>query len=252
TSYSKTMGNTSYDYLPVIMPITKKAAGDTLDDKRAKDQLASVFMRWVAPKEHMEVYVEFGKEDHNYDLTDLLLEPVHGYAYIIGARKLTPIGTNHSSYIDIQIEITQLEGVYSPSLRTKPSWYRHGQVRDGYTHTGQYLGAGIGMGCNMQTLNIAWVNNLRRIGLEIKRVARNEDFWALAIKDYRSHWVDVGGSVFAEWNFDRLLVDFRMETLGSINYQWLYDPVPGDPPSYWDHGKVRYNVQATLGLTYCF
>ena len=251
--YEKNLGSGITDYLPVITPISKKTIGHKTEDSKPRDQLASVFMRWVAPESHMEIYMEYGREDHNYDITDLILEPNHLRAYILGFRKLTPL-KRPNEFIDIQVEITELGKSIATSIRAAGAigWYEHGLVVDGYTHEGQYLGAGIGTSSNMQSLNISWIKDMKRIGLEFKRVEHDENFWAVAFKDYRMHWADIGGAVAGEWNYQKLVFNAKVETVGSINYQFLYNPVPSDPPQHWDHGKIRYNVHAELGISYFF
>lgn len=252
--YHHDIGKRFEDFLPVITPITKKSFISQTEDTQKSNQLASVFLRWIAPESHQEVYLEYGREDHNYDLTDFMLEPSHISAYLIGFRKLIPLKTNQNEFIDVNVELSQLEKNVSTSLRSKGAggWYQHGQVRDGYTNQGQYLGAGIGSGSNMQSMTISWVNELKRLGFELKRVVHNNDFWAYAIKDYRSHWVDFGGSILGEWNYKKLLFNARIEGVSSINYQFLYQPIPSDPPYWWDRGKNRLNIHAELGITYCF
>ena len=252
--YSKDLGNGITDYLPVIIPVTKKSTGDKLEDTQGRNQLASVFMRWVSPEAHQEIYLEYGREDHSYDLTDLMLEPGHAGAYLLGFRKLIPIPRHPDEFIDVQVELTQQEKSVTTLNRAGGNslWYHHWHVKDGYTHNGQYLGAGIGTGSNMQSLGLSWVKDLKRLGIELKRVVHDNDFWAYAIKDYRSHWVDFGGSVMGEWNYKNLLLNARIETLSSINYQWLYQPIPSDPPYWWDWGKNRVNVRAEVGVSYWF
>jgi len=252
-SYSTGLGRSVSDYLPVIMPILKKIINGT-EDAIPRDQLASVFLRWMAPESHSEFYFEYGREDHNYDVTDLLLEPDYSSAYIVGFRKLTPIKRNKKEYLDCQVEITQLGKNLSTSYRANGAsvWYRHTLVRDGYTNKGQYIGAGIGTSSNMQSASLAWVKGLKRVGLDFKRVAHDEDFWAYVSKDYRTHWVDVGAALFGDWDYKKFLFNARLETVGSINYQHLYAPVPSDPAYWWDDGKVRYNIHAELGMTYLF
>src|SRR5205085_4211458 len=39
------------------------------------NQLASIYARWVLPHSGFEFYGEFGREDHNWDFRDLVLEP---------------------------------------------------------------------------------------------------------------------------------------------------------------------------------
>jgi len=249
-SYSKGLGVGLSDYLPVIIPILKKSLGS--EDAIQRDQLASVFVRWLAPESHSEIYFEYGREDHNYDMTDLLLEPGHTRAYIIGFRKLTPIKRNKKEYLDTQVEIAQFGDNIPTSYRVHGDWYTHYQVRDGYTNKGQYIGAGIGTSSNMQSASMAWVKGLKRVGLDFKRVAHDEDFWAKVSKDYRTHWVDLGAALIGDWDYKKFLFNVRLETVGSINYQHLYAPVPSDPAYWWDHGKVRYNIHTELGMTYLF
>lgn len=255
--YHNKLGNGLSDYLPVIIPMTKKAIGQAKEDSISRDQLASVFLRWMAPESHMEVYFEYGREDHNYDMIDLILEPDHIRAYIAGFRKLTPFINRKDEFIDFQLEVATFAKNQATSIRAPGclAWYNHGLVFDGYTNAGQILGSGIGSGSNMQSLYIGWIRGLKKIGLEFKRVAHEENFWAYALKDYRMHWVDLGGAAIVEWNLKNLLIRAKFETIGSHNYQWNFDPVPstpGEAPLWWDHGKVRYNLHAELGLTYCF
>lgn len=252
--YSQNLTKDLNSYLPVIIPLFKKTIGNSAEDSIYRDQLASIFVRWVMPESNFEVYAEYGHEDHNYDLVDLIQEPNHSAAYVLGFRKLISIKTRTNEFIDIQFEHTDFTKSLSDIYRLPVAWgwYQHHAVVDGYTHNGQYLGAGIGGSSNMQTLNISWVKNLKRIGVEFKRLAHDENFWAYALKDYVMHWTDIAGSVYGEWNFGRLLLDARVETTGSWNYQWYYNPENDDPYNAWDRGKMRVNVHAELGVTYCF
>jgi len=252
-SYHKEMGTDLKNYFPVIIPLFKETLGGLKEDTIPRDQLASVFMRWVAPESHMEIYLEYGREDHSWDLTDLLLEPDHTRGYVLGFRKMTPINRNKDEFIDIQFETIQLgKNLSSSRAGITEVWYIHTSVLDGYTHNGQYLGAGVGTSSNMQSLNISWVKNYKRIGLEMTRLAHNENFWASVIQDYRSHWVDVSGALIGAWDYKKFLFNAKIQGVGSINYQWYYDPVPSDPPFWWDKGKIRYNIHAELCMTYVF
>ncbi|MGI8548381.1 MAG: hypothetical protein ACR2M1_13805, partial [Gemmatimonadaceae bacterium] len=53
-----------------------------------KNQLASLLGRWVLPHSGFEVYAEYGHEDHNYDVRDLLEEPDHSRIAMAGLRKV--------------------------------------------------------------------------------------------------------------------------------------------------------------------
>lgn len=253
-SYHKDLGKSIGDFLPVITPITKKAVGDLSEDTIKRDQLASIFIRWVAPEDHQEIYFEYGREDHAYNLRDFLQEPAHTSGYILGFRKLIPLRKHTSEFINVHLELTQLEKNLSTLRRAGGGsiWYTHSQVRDGYTNEGQLLGAGIGSGGNMQSLNVSWVKGFKSLGIQVKRVVHNNNFFDAAIKDLRSHWVDLGGSLLGEWDYKNLLFNARLEAVSSMNYEFLYKPVPGNPPFYWDKGKDLLNVHSELSVTYRF
>jgi len=258
TLYSGAMSSNYRTFIPLFEPLFKIKAGGEVADTVPSDQIASVFARWVMPESHSEVYLEYGRADHNWDFTDFVLEPGHYRAYILGLRKMVPLQKRKNEYIDIHLELTELGRNLVSSLRkgnTPAVWYIHGQVRHGYTHNGQSLGSGIGTSSNMQSLNISWVKDYKRVGIELHRLAHDEDFWAYITQaagygDYRTHWADIGGALVADWNFKNLLVNFKFQTVGSINYMFHYDPIPSDPPFWWDRGAVRYNVHAALSLVY--
>src|SRR5690606_40730853 len=60
--------------------------------------------------------------------------------------------------IQVDAEVTELAYNATNFLRESPTWYTHHVVRDGYTHQGQVLGAGIGPGSNVQSIDVSWVD----------------------------------------------------------------------------------------------
>ncbi len=109
-----------------------------------KNQLASVFARWVLPHSGFEVYGEYGHEDHNYDTRDLLEEPDHSRIAMMGFRKAFVRDSAHLSAFRAEyIDATE------PSLkrhRGEGNNYAHTVLRQGHTQLGQLLGANIGVG----------------------------------------------------------------------------------------------------------
>ena len=102
----------------------------------------------------------------------------------------------------------------------------------------------------MQMLNISWVKSLKTLGIQIERYVHNNDFQTAVIRDTRSNWVDFTTAAIGEWDYKKFLVSFRFEVTRSYNYQYMYRPIPGNQPSYWDPGRDVYNYQARLGVTY--
>src|SRR5690606_28748528 len=60
---------------------------DDADGNDPDNQIASVFARLVVPAAGAELYGEYAREDHNWNLRDLALEPDHNSAYVIGMAK---------------------------------------------------------------------------------------------------------------------------------------------------------------------
>ena len=148
--YHNEMGN-----FPVISPANKKNQNGGNEIPQGGDQLMSWFMRWVLPKEHAEIYFEYGREDHSYNLRDYILEPDYARAYIFGFRKLFPLTAHPDQCIQFHLEVTQLEQNRTNTQRDRIYFYADPDITNGhgYTNRGQLIGAGIGPGSDMQSVS---------------------------------------------------------------------------------------------------
>jgi len=111
------------------------------------NQLASAFFRWVFPQRGVEVYGEYGREDYNQNLRDLLEEPDHigGYSYMFGVR--TVVRRPGARLISTRIELEHAPADVTPSGRERPPVYVHaGEPAQGHTLRGQLLGSAAGLG----------------------------------------------------------------------------------------------------------
>ena len=251
-SYYKDMGNTFADYLPIITPITKKANYGNKESPYPQDQRASFFFRWLWKEEKAELYWEFGREDHAFNLRDFIVQPYHTSMYILGFRKLIPLIAHKDQYIQIKAELTQLAQIGTNTTRPTGSIYLYyAGISQGYTHRGQLLGAGIGPGSNMQVLSLNWVKSLKTFGIQVERYVHNNDF-AISLSDTRTKWVDFTTAVIGEYDYKNLLFSFRFEMIRSYNYQYLYNPVTVENPTYWTPGRNIYDYQGKVGVSYRF
>ncbi|NEW83738.1 MAG: capsule assembly Wzi family protein [Mariniphaga sp.] len=253
-TYHEDLGNRLMDYFPIFSALEKKSNYGEGESKVAGDQRASVFIRWLLLKEHAELYFEYGREDHAYDLRDLTLEPDHTRAYIVGFKKLFPLNVFTGKYIQVNIELTQLETNMTNYMRAATYvWYAHiAGIYHGYTNEGQIIGAGIGPGSNLQTATLTWGKGLKSIGIQVERYVHNNDLFYLAIKDIRAHWVDINVAALGEWNYNNLLFSAKLEIIRSLNYEYNYEQVPVDRSQYWIPGRDLYNFQANIGVSYRF
>ncbi len=239
------------DYLPIFAPF-KKVSNPTSQINK-KDQMGSMFMRWLWTEEHAEIYFQFGQYNFEGNLTQALLSPNDSRAYVFGLRKLLPFNKSRNESIIIGIEAAQFQVNSLDLLAQGKQWYVSKGVRQGYTNMGEALGAGIGPGANLQTVNVSWVRGLKRIGIELERFVHNNDFYYYAYIDSgdpRRHWTDLSLAAQGEWNYKKLIFNARLQAIRSLNYQWYLRQNPGDP--YWVNGKDVTNVQVQAGITYRF
>lgn len=210
---------------------------------------SSWFGRFLLPESHAEVYFQIGKNRHT---------PVDGQgklsstAYIAGFSKLVPLRAE-DQYIQVAVEFTQLERSRSRGVKDKPAWYTDVAIMHGYTNNGQVIGAGVGPGGSMQSLDLSWVKGVKQIGLGFERIANNNDFFYSAgkpVADPRRHWVDLALKGNFSWNFNRLIVNAEFAVVKSLNYQWQY---VDDGSFYWDVPKIDVaNFHSKIGLMYSF
>lgn len=216
-------------YLPVLgLALQKKNnfGDDTLD----RDQLASVFLRWILPKSNAEFYIEYGKNDYGVDIRDYLMAPSHSYAYTVGFRKLLP--KTMENYVQLEAEITQMSQSPDAMVRSAGNWYVHGPIRQGYTHQNQIIGAGAGFGANVQTASATWINGDIRNGFLIQRVERDPE-------GRPNKWTDLSIGWMPQWKYKNMLLGAKVQLIRSNNYNW-------------EKGNHSFNLHSRLMIQYNF
>jgi hypothetical protein len=250
--YGKDVGSRVRDFLPVLYPMDKKDNHGEELPLIPKDQRSSFFARWLMPEENAEIYAEYGREDHPYDSRDFILELEYTRAYILGLRKLFPLKSHDNQFLQLNVELTQLEQTNTNPEHLWRYWYSNRDIRQGYTNEGQLIGAGIGPGSNLQTIGLSWVKALNSFGIRVERYVHNNDLHNIAIKDIRGNWVDLSIAALGEWNYRNLLFTFNLECIKSLNYEDYYQPRFEDPNLFWIPGKDLYNFHFQLGTYYRF
>lgn len=165
------------DYFPLFQPFQKDRF-QTEDNPRGNDvldQRLSLFFRYVLPKSGLEVYGEFGREDHAADIRDIVLELSHSRAYVLGVRKKSKLGG--LQHLVIEGEITRLHTTNTSFVRPTPTWYVHHIIRHGTTHRGQLLGAAIGPGSNSNYFAARYTNANMYSVVSIDVVHHNMDLF---------------------------------------------------------------------------
>lgn len=142
------------------------------------NELASIFGRWVFPEAGAEIYAEWGRDDRYANIVgDLIPEPDHSQAYMLGFQKLTDVGETPLGPMAVRVkgELVHLQEKQEYRTgRPLPVWYTHSGVTQGYTHQGQVMGAAVGPGGDAQFVGVDGVFPWGTVGLFGERVRRND------------------------------------------------------------------------------
>jgi hypothetical protein len=240
--------------VPFFTPYQKNAVNGGIGDAFPRDQITSIYARWLLPKAQAEMYFEYGFEDNLYNLDDLLQSPEHSRAYIFGFRKFLPWATKKDQHLLLSAEITQTSQHTESAIREDALWYYNYQLLQGHTNNGQILGAGSGPGGNLQYFDLSWVSGLKRLGIDFERLEHDVDFAQLYFPDINGNsrnWVDFAVSLHGEWNYKNLIFNAKLQTIKSLNYEWILANYNPNNPYYIPNNTV-YNLHAELGVTYRF
>jgi hypothetical protein len=239
------------DYMRVLTPVAKKGLYGQGEQTFPEDQQFSLFARWILPADHAEIYAEYGRGDHNYDLRDMFIRPQNFRAYILGLKKLFYYNTSNGKYVEFNLELTQLE-----QNKTEPinaSYFAaYGAPLRGNTNQGQMLGAGIGPGSNLQTISLSWGKGLDNIGFQLERYVHNNDLYYHLSNDLRGHWVDINLAFKGQYSWKSFLLSAKLEGIRSYNYEYSFVPPTSGINNYWTPGEDIYNLQGNLAVTYRF
>lgn len=151
-----------------------------------RDQLYSLFARWVMPASGLEVYGEWGRTEFPTSLRSFLTAPNHTQGYTLGFQWVRS-GFSPNAQWRIQAENTSVE--QSATFRDRPLgvWYTSRKVIQGYTNRGQPLGAGIGPGSSGQYLLFDYMSPNWSAGMKFGRIRLNEDVRSISpILEFKS------------------------------------------------------------------
>lgn len=138
-----------------------------------RDQMLSLFMRWVMPQSDFEVYGEYARNDHAGNRQDLIVLPEHSRGYLVGLQKVFP---QDAGFLRLRAEATNLVQPLTRIVRGGPTWYVHWKVAQGYTERGQVIGAEAGPGGDEQVVSVELYRKWGRVGLTANRRRLNSDF----------------------------------------------------------------------------
>ena len=229
---------------------------------KKRPALGAVFLRYTLPKDHAEVYFEYGRNDRGATPINILYDSV-ATGYVGGIRKLFLL-PNSQKYgaISLNIEVVQLKLpqanlIWNTSLLAKQSsWYTNSQVRQGYTNRGQILGSNVGPGGSGQTIHLAWVKGYNKIGIGVDRLSHNKDFYYYNYFNGLTYpgpnfkyWSDFTYTLYARLKFGNFILSSELKKTESYNYLWTK---LGSGGLYGPSDTDRFNTQLNVSLRYLF
>jgi hypothetical protein len=205
------------DYVPVTLPLFRNIYQDNAE---AIDQIISGFVKYTFPKEHAELYFEYGWNDGKSNSRDLLLDNSHSSASVLGFRKVQYFSNN--TFLSIAFEATRMAQTPSYLQRNAANWYEHGLLTEGYTNENQIIGAASGFGNNIQSLIIDLNKNWNKIGFKIQHIAQNP---MIQINLFNKNggwpvWDDFTYGVIIKNRFKNILFNANLDWVHSNNYSW--------------------------------
>jgi hypothetical protein len=188
-------------WLEIFHPIgwpNRVPLGDSLLAPGGRDQIFSLFGRWVMPESGFELYGEWGRTEFPPSLRNFLIAPNHTQAYTVGFQWRRP-GIRPEDFWHVQAENTSVEQSATFRDRAVGVWYTSRKVIQGYTNRGQPLGASVGPGSSGQNINIDYMRPSWAVGVKAGRMRLNEDVRSiyfsnnapLYYKAWCSHDIDV-------------------------------------------------------------
>jgi hypothetical protein len=215
----KNSKNFQKDYLLVLNSLFRN---QYRDDDKPIDQLLSVYSKFIFPKSNAEIYFEYGLNDGSSNLRELLTDMSHSSASIFGFRKIQNV--NNKNFITITAEATRMSQTPSYLLRNAGEWYIHGLLLPGYTNNNQIIGAGSGLGNNLQTFNVKYGSLVNNIGLFFQHIEQNPrrlvgtvgNAWLGDI-----YWDDYAYGFTVNYKYKKIFFKINSQWVNSINYLWI-------------------------------
>jgi hypothetical protein len=207
--------------------------GENGEGQGGENQLVSAFARWVLPRAGAEIYGEYARDDHSWNLVDVLVEPDHSAAWMLGGSRAWRRG---GSLLSLRAEWVNAQQSHLLTVRSQGRLYRNGTLRQGHTHRGQLLGSPAGFGGGGSVVALEAFTPRGRWSVDWTRT-RIRDNWGTAAAETENDeaMTDVVHSLGAEALFFRGPVD----ALGSLRGSWeLNRNFDGD----------AFNLTASLGV----
>lgn len=225
----------------------------------AEDQKISITADYLIPKGGVNIFMEFGLDDH-INATDYIDSYVthfwHTFTYTFGMKKEIEINDILKGQLLFEWNNTEM------SQDFQVQWYYnfgfHNIITQGYTNKGQWLGSGIGYGGQSQYLGFKLYYSKGSTLLFIHRYNPDNNFlFKESIYDVASRGENNPHD--RTWNFYKGILAFGLNSNyfitdsfninGGIVYQRIVNPIYNQAPKKY---QLCHNITFSLELKYNF
>lgn len=231
----------------LLVPFMKSSAG--VDEC---DQRASITFEYVFPRVGLDIYLEWGKNDYSIPIK-FIRYPFHTEGCTLGLKKHFYINKNIRG--EVLVEHTNIEASkdYLSFITWGTTFYAHHIIKQGHTHKGQWLGAGIGTGGNSQYIGCKLYYPKGTSELFLQRVNPDNDFtWF--IQGPKSKITDSGvtaeDSIRANYSIGaKTLYYITRDLYISGKFVFIYE---FNPTNMNKDIPQRFNTSTALSLQYVY
>jgi hypothetical protein len=202
-------------YLIALKPLFRN---EYQDNALPIDQVLSGSVKYIFPKEHAEVYFEYGWNDGKSNSRDLILDMSHSAASIYGVKKIQYLSNNY--FLNFEAEATNMSQKPSYLQRGAGNWYVH--QNGGYINENQILGAGSGWGNDVQTFAISLNKGWSKYGIKFQHIA-HDPIGVTNVLSYDGgapYWDDYSYGIQIKQKYNHFLFNLNAEWVNSKNYLW--------------------------------
>jgi hypothetical protein len=216
----KRSGNIFKRFIPVL---AYESANENISGIVQNDGGTGLFARWLFPKQGAEFYFEYGYNDFKQNIRDLTTNPSHSNAFLAGFKKLIPL--KDKQFLDISGEIVNMAQNAGYIIRNAGNWYTHSGINQGYTNNNQIMGAGSGLGNNVQTISFKKLNGLNYFGFKMQRIQQDpkgvftNNFSTLGMRNII--WNDYDFGFLFQKKVKSLILNGEAHWVHANNYGWV-------------------------------
>ncbi|MDP3766540.1 MAG: hypothetical protein Q8S13_00865, partial [Dehalococcoidia bacterium] len=203
----------------VVTRFERLANPGEADSSVRRDQLISLFGRWVFPESRFEMYAEWARMELPRSVRDLLVAPQHTQAYTLGLQWARPV-RGDDRFFRLQAELTNLEQSIAYTDRPPPPDFYAGRASaHGYTQRGKVIGAAIGPGASSEWLAGDYVAPAWQAGLFAGRIRWEDNaLYRQDAANYLRHDVSIFAGIRAGRRWRRLDVTAELTATRRLSY----------------------------------